>query len=305
MSAAILSERLPRSDARGPAPRRRASRTSGRPGRQDVEKRRFAAAGRSEEDDELAPLQVEVEAPQRLNLDFAHLVGLDEAAGSNSGGCSLSHDASAFSGFLWRYHQETLERIEDESGVRGEHLARHARLLGKKHSVEHRVVCFEKTHQHVERKILSDAPESLAGLNDGSKDRLAFREHRREARVSSLHFRHLNRYLKQVAGRIERSAPKPDEPLDRRPKVVLAQPIEGRHWQPGEEHVGSTFQSRREEIVLVVEVVVIGTLADARFGQNVVQGRSLQSPLGKMSCRDVEEALPRFLSQVKKSRPRH
>jgi hypothetical protein len=47
---------------------------------QNVEERRLAAAGRPEQDDELAFADLEVDVAQRVHLDFAHPVDLAEAA---------------------------------------------------------------------------------------------------------------------------------------------------------------------------------------------------------------------------------
>ena len=52
---------------------------------EDVEQRRFAAAGRPEQDDELALVQVEVDAAQGVDLDLAHAVDLGDPAGLEDG----------------------------------------------------------------------------------------------------------------------------------------------------------------------------------------------------------------------------
>ncbi len=47
---------------------------------ENVQQRRFSAAGRPEDDDELRLKQVEVDAAQSVHLDFAHVVDLRQAA---------------------------------------------------------------------------------------------------------------------------------------------------------------------------------------------------------------------------------
>jgi hypothetical protein len=45
---------------------------------QDVEQRRLAAAGRAEQDDQLAAMELEVHAAKRAHQDVAHAIRLDE-----------------------------------------------------------------------------------------------------------------------------------------------------------------------------------------------------------------------------------
>jgi hypothetical protein len=48
---------------------------------QDVEQGRLARAGRPEQHDELAFIDIEIDIPQRMDLNFAHGVGLGQIAG--------------------------------------------------------------------------------------------------------------------------------------------------------------------------------------------------------------------------------
>ena len=52
---------------------------------EDVQQRRLSAAGRTENDDELGLVQVEIDAAQRVNVDVAHVVDLRQAAGLKYG----------------------------------------------------------------------------------------------------------------------------------------------------------------------------------------------------------------------------
>ena len=48
---------------------------------EDVEQRRLAGTGRPEQHDEFAFVDVEIDVPERVDLDFAHHVGLGQVAG--------------------------------------------------------------------------------------------------------------------------------------------------------------------------------------------------------------------------------
>ena len=48
---------------------------------QNIEQRALAAAGRTEQHDELARVQLQVDAPQRVHVDLAHVVDLGQVAG--------------------------------------------------------------------------------------------------------------------------------------------------------------------------------------------------------------------------------
>jgi hypothetical protein len=60
---------------------------------QDVEQRRFAAAGRSEQHDQLAAVELEVDAAQRLDFHLAHPIGLGETPGSENRCGRNGHDS--------------------------------------------------------------------------------------------------------------------------------------------------------------------------------------------------------------------
>ena len=47
---------------------------------EDVQQSRLSAARRTQDDDELAPVEIEVDRPEGENVDFAHSVGLRQAA---------------------------------------------------------------------------------------------------------------------------------------------------------------------------------------------------------------------------------
>ena len=57
---------------------------------EDVEQRRLARTGRPEQHDEFAFIDVEIDVPERVDLDFAHDIGLGQIAG-------LKHRATGFS----------------------------------------------------------------------------------------------------------------------------------------------------------------------------------------------------------------
>ena len=48
---------------------------------QNIEQRALAAARRAQQHDELAGVQLQVDAAQRVHVDFAHVIDLGEAAG--------------------------------------------------------------------------------------------------------------------------------------------------------------------------------------------------------------------------------
>ena len=57
---------------------------------EDVEQRRLARAGRPEQHDEFAFVDVEIDVPERVDLDFAHGIGLGQIAGLKDGATGFS-----------------------------------------------------------------------------------------------------------------------------------------------------------------------------------------------------------------------
>ena len=51
---------------------------------QDIEQRALAAAGRAQQHDELAGVQIEVDAAERVHVDFAHVIDLRQSAGGEN-----------------------------------------------------------------------------------------------------------------------------------------------------------------------------------------------------------------------------
>ena len=51
---------------------------------QDIEQRALAAARRAEQHDELAGVQIQVDAPQGVHVDLAHVVDLRQVAGGKN-----------------------------------------------------------------------------------------------------------------------------------------------------------------------------------------------------------------------------
>ena len=47
---------------------------------QNVQQRALAASRRAQQDDEFAPIKIEIHAPQRMHVDFAHVVDLGDPA---------------------------------------------------------------------------------------------------------------------------------------------------------------------------------------------------------------------------------
>ena len=60
---------------------------------QDVEQRRFAAAGRPEQHVQLAAVELEVDAAQRLNFHLADPIGLGETPGAENRCGGKGHDS--------------------------------------------------------------------------------------------------------------------------------------------------------------------------------------------------------------------
>ena len=83
---------------------------------EDVEERRFAAAGGAEQDDELAGEQVNIDAAQRLHLDFAHAIDFGEAAGLENR--RAARNAAALLNCRGRVdHRAPTEREEGFTGI--------------------------------------------------------------------------------------------------------------------------------------------------------------------------------------------